>query len=149
MSSISTLKPSDLDAFRRLRIPPELLKTAAVCRVTDVQARENWGIRFDPGADLSGIIFPFFDPVTGHRVTALLRRDHPDLDTEGNPHAKYLPPWGANRTHYITPGAAALLADPTIPVVFVEAVKSALALTALASRSGRSLLAVATGGCWS
>src|ERR1035437_7053598 len=87
--------------------------------------------------------------VTGHRVTALLRRDHPDLDTEGNPHAKYLPPWGDNRHLYFPPGAAALLADPTIPVVFVEAVKSDLALTALASRSGRSLLAVATGGCWS
>jgi len=45
-------------------------------------------------------------------------------------------------------GAYAPLSDPTLLVVFVESEKAAFAISALAVRSGRRLLAIATGGCW-
>ena len=41
-----------------------------------------------------------------------------------------------------------MLSDLTVPVVVVESEKAALAVTALGMRSGRRLLAIATGGCW-
>jgi Domain of unknown function (DUF3854) len=40
------------------------------------------------------------------------------------------------------------LADTSVPVVIVEAEKSALAMSALADRHGRRLLAIAAGGVW-
>jgi len=35
-----------------------------------------------------------------------------------------------------------------VPIIFVEAEKSALALTAWAERTGKKILTVAMGGCW-
>jgi hypothetical protein len=142
-----TLSESDLKMFARLSIKPSLLAEARICRVTDSEARGMYGIRFD--GDVSGIVFPYPDPASGYRVTARLRRDHPEVDTDGKPQDKYICPWGDNRHLYFPPGAGALLGDVTVPVVIVEAEKSALALTALGDRHGRRLLAIATGGCWS
>ena len=49
---------------------------------------------------------------------------------------------------YFPPGCGELLQDPTVPIILVEAEKSALALTALAQRVRSKYLAVAMGGCW-
>src|SRR5439155_11712935 len=98
--------------------------------------------------DLSEIVFPDFDPVTGNRVTARLRRDRPEVDSEGKPQNKYICPHGDNRHLYFPPGAEELIKDAAVPLVFVEAEKSALALTAIARRQGQRLLAIGTGGCW-
>ncbi len=144
----TSLTESDLTAFKRLGIGPELLAQARVERVGDQQARNDYGIRFSPVSDLSGIVFPYLSSVTGQRVTARLRRDHPELDLEGKPLQKYLCPFGDGRHLYILPGAKELLADSACPVVIVEAEKSVLALTALAGRSGHKLVAIGTGGCW-
>jgi Domain of unknown function (DUF3854) len=100
-------------------------------------------------ADLAGLIFPYLDPHSGRRVTCRLRRDRPEVDAEGKPRNKYLSPYGDNRHLYFAPGAGPLLANQTVPVVFVEAEKSSLAIAALAERMGRQLLCVGTGGCWS
>jgi hypothetical protein len=48
-------------------------------------------------------------------VERALRRD-----TSPKPENKYICPYGDNRHLYFPPGAASLLADPTVPVVFVE-----------------------------
>jgi hypothetical protein len=93
-------------------------------------------------------MFPYYDPETGSRVTARLRRDHPEMGADGKLENKYLSPWGDNRHLYFPPGAAPLLKDTGVTAVFVEAEKSALALTALAARTQRKMLAIATGGCW-
>jgi hypothetical protein len=136
--------------FARFGIGPELVTAAGVFRVSDLKARGyGLSLRDHPAADLSGIVFPYFDPVSGQRVTARLRRDHPEVDSEGKLQNKYISPWGDNHHVYFPPGAASLLGDPTATVVFVEAEKSSLAITALMKRTGRQLLAVATGGCWS
>jgi hypothetical protein len=84
------LTVADLEMFGRLGILPELLSRAGVSRVTDAEARCDYGITAD--GDLAGIIFPYSDPLTGERVSARLRRDHPELDSGGKPLCKYSPP---------------------------------------------------------
>ena len=54
------LREADLAGFARLRIPPELLAEAGVCRVTDAEARDVYGIL--GSGDMSGIAFPYFAP---------------------------------------------------------------------------------------
>jgi len=136
---------ADLEMFARFGIPPDLLDKAGVRRVTDAEAR-RYGIT--GSGDLGGIFIPYFDPVTGRRVTARLRRDHPEVGANRKPQNKYISPYGDNSHLYFPPGAGVLLPDITVPIVIVEAEKSALALTALAAANGRRLLVVATGGCW-
>lgn len=141
------LLESDLERFARFGIGLDLLAAACICRVTDGEAREVWGFRYSPRSDLSGIVFPYFDPVSGHRVTARLRRDRPEVDSEGKPQNKYLSAYGDNRHLYFPPGAGGLLKDVAVPVLFTESEKASLAFTALGQRAGRKFLCVATGGC--
>lgn len=143
------LLPDDVAMFARIGVDEALVRAAQVGRLTSKEARAyGFSLRDRPTANLSGLVFPYHDPETGCRVTARLRRDKPEVDSDGKPQNKYLCPWGDNRHLYFPPGAGALLSDVTAPTVVVEAEKSALAITALASRCGRRFLAVATGGCW-
>src|SRR5438477_7901531 len=98
---------------------------------------------------MSGIAYPYFPPVSGneHRWTARLRRDNPDLEN-GKAKRKYVCPYGDHRHLFFPPGAAALLADIHVPLIFVEAEKSALALRSWADRVGKKYLPVAMGGCY-
>jgi predicted P-loop ATPase len=130
--------------FGRLHIDSELLVRARVKRVTDLEARQEFGLS-GPG-DNAGILFPYVDDI-GVRRTARLRRDNPEIEN-GKPIRKYLAPYGDRRHLYITPGDHHLAQDTSIPIVIVEAEKSALALRAFADRTGRALLPIATGGCW-
>jgi hypothetical protein len=139
------LRESDLSTFARLRIPIELLVLAGVERVTDPEAREKFGIA--GSGDMSGIVFPYLDACNGRRTTARVRRDNPEIEA-GRTKRKYILPFGDRRHLYFPPGSADLLADPTIPIILVEAEKSSLALTAFAQRAGRKYLSIATGGCW-
>jgi hypothetical protein len=143
--SFSTLTEADLQMFVGLGIGEALLRSAQVRRVADPQARELLGSAH-PG-DLSGIAFPYLSPINGEVWSYRLRRDHPEIDADGKPKDKYLCPRGHNRL-YFPPGAGPLLTDAMVPLAIVEAEKSALALTALAARHGRRLLALAVGGCW-
>lgn len=143
-----SLSQADLKMFACFAIPPELLEQAYVVRVTDDEAR-SFGIQFSSAANLSGILFPYFDPLNVlHRVTARLRRDHPDLEG-GKPKNKYLCPSKDRRHLYFVPGCSELVKDTAVPVVLVEAEKSVLALTAWSKRTGRKILPVGMGGSWS
>lgn len=142
---ITNLRSSDLSIFERLGIPSELLVLAGVERVTDREAREKYGIM--GSGDMSGIAFPYVDPSDGRRKTARIRRDNPEIEA-GQPKRKYVSAYGDRRHLYFPPGARELLADPAVPIILVEAEKSALALTAFAQRTGRKCLPVAMGGCW-
>ncbi len=62
-------------------IDRELVVAAGVRSVTGQEAREA-GFKLSLASDLSGIVFPFYDPETGHCVTARLTRNHPDTDSE-------------------------------------------------------------------
>jgi hypothetical protein len=100
------------------------------------------GLHGYQGADLEGILFPYFSPTTGVRVGGRLRLDHPLPDG-----GKYISEPGC-RHLYFPPGISHLLQDTSVPVILVEAEKSALALTALAARAGRKMLFMAISGCW-
>ena len=145
MNSILKLTARDLEAFSRLGIPADLLVQACVERVTNQVAREDYGIC--GYGDCTGIVFPYFDPINGQRLTARLRRDHPEIE-DGKPKNKYISAYGDRRHLYFLPGCTALLVNPTVTIVLVEAEKSVLALAAWAERNGRKILPVAMGGCW-
>src|SRR5437667_12638648 len=136
------LTPADLAMFLRLGIPAELLNRAGIERVTDREARERFGIV--GYGDMSGIVFPYMDPMNGHRWTARVRRDNPEIEGR-KPRNKYISAYGDRRHLYFPPGSAELMHDPAVPIVLVEAEKSALALVTWAARMGRKLLPVADG----
>ena len=140
-----TLNQRDLAMFRKLGIGPELLTQAGVERVSDLEARDTYGT--NGYGDRAGLVFPYFDPVDGQRRTARLRRDNPEIE-DGKPKNKYISAYGDRRHLYFVPGCSNLLDDHAVPIVLVEAEKSALALTAWAERSGRKIIPVAMGGCW-
>ena len=144
---LSLLIPEHAAIFARLRIDPDLLDASGIHSVTDQQARDE-GFMLSAPSDLSGFSIPYFDPDRRVRVTARLRRDHPDINAAGKPKRKYVCAYGDNRHVYFPPGVRALLADTSVPLIFVESEKSTLAVAALSTRSGRKILAIATGGCW-
>lgn len=137
------LRPEHAETLARLRIPPDMLEGAGVQSVADIEAREMLGLHGHHGADLGGILFPYRSPITGNRVGARIRLDHP-LPNDGG---KYVCEPGC-RHLFFPPNVANLLSDVTVPAVIVEAEKSALALRVLADRVARPMLAIALGGCW-
>ena len=139
------LTERDLEQFDSLGIPLELLTDAQVRRVTTEQAREA-GIRFN--GDLAGVLFPRIDLATGYSAGVRLRRDHPEVDQDGNPRHKYISSYGDRPRLYFSPGAGDLLQETAVAVVVVEAEKSVLAVVAAGQREERRLLVVGTGGCW-
>ncbi len=60
----NALTADDLAMFEKLGIPPDLLADAHICRVTDAQARRDYGMLCDAAKDLSGVLFAYFSPVS-------------------------------------------------------------------------------------
>jgi hypothetical protein len=142
---IINLLDSDFALFARFGISGQLLALAGIERVTDQTAREKYGI--SGSGDMSGVVFPYFDPQTGRRTTARVRRDNPEIE-DRQPKRKYVSAYGDRQHLYFPPASKELLADPSVPIILVEAEKSVLAMTAFAERVGRKYLAVGLGGCW-
>jgi hypothetical protein len=138
------LTAGDLAHFAVLRIPEGLLALAGIERVDDAAARSKFGIQFD--GNLDGIVFPYTS--NGARVTARLRRDNCEVDAAGKPASKYILAFGDARHAYLIPGSSDLIADKGIPILFVEAEKSVLAIWAWCQRTGRRVLPIGLGGCW-
>src|SRR5947207_2219348 len=136
------LRDSDLKVFQRLSIPIELIERAGIERVTDREAREQYGIR--GSGDMSGLAFPYFEPLTmsngRRRHYVRIRRDFPEIE-DGKTKKKYVAPYG-DRKHFYFPPSHDLFADVTVPIVLVEAEKSVLALAAWSERTGRKVLAL-------
>jgi len=141
----TNLLAADIEMFLRLRIPPELLDQAGIMRVTDREARDNFGITGQ--GDMAGIVFPYYCPVKGHRVTARLRRDNPEIE-DGKPKNKYISAYGDRRHLYFAPDRGNWREDSSVPVILVEAEKSVLAIAAWAARTGNKYVPIGTGGCW-
>ena len=137
----------DMEMFSQLGIGPELLQRARIERVDDTEARSRFGLTGSRTMDLSGIAFPYFDPLTDHRHTARVRRDRPEIEN-GQPKKKYICPYGDRRHLYLLPGTGELVKDSTAPLVLVEAEKSVLSVTAWSERVGRRILVAGLGGAW-
>jgi hypothetical protein len=144
VSTASNLTAADVELHARLGIPPELIERVAR-RVTDREAREVLSSRHT--GNLAGIIYNYNNPITGHRETCRLRRDHCELE-DGKPRDKYLSAFGDRRHLFFPPDVAELLVDITVPVIMVEAEKSSLATTAAAKTVGRRVLVPSTGGVY-
>jgi hypothetical protein len=143
---MSALTKADYEMFAGFGVSRELLDAANVVRVSDLEARNDYGVTNK--GDMSGIVFPYFVPTNGTgRVTCRLRRDHPEIE-DAKPRNKYIAPYGDVRHLYFPPSAAERLADKETVIVFVEAEKSSLTIEAWAQRNDRKILAIATGGSW-
>jgi hypothetical protein len=147
-----SLRPDDVKKLRTFGIKEDLIGRSGIFRATDKEARV-FGFKYAPTANLSGIVFPYFDG-SGQLCNARIRRDHPDLDDHGEEtQNKYISlPSTYRRGFFWPPGdLAALEKDRSRELVQVEAEKSALAGTAWAERGGHPYTFFATGGCdgWS
>jgi hypothetical protein len=136
-----------LQGFARVAISEEMVNRAKIVRVESVEARDDYGIEIDGDG---GILFPYFPrgSTTDPHHYARIRRDHPPLDESGKTFRKYVCPFGDRRHLYVPPFKRELLSDPKTIVIFVEAEKSALAITEWSERNSTPVIAVATGGCW-
>jgi putative DNA primase/helicase len=141
-SANDVLRPNHAEHLARFHIPSEILEMAGVRSVTDFEGREVLGLQGYQGADLAGILFPYLSPSTGTRVGGRIRLDCPLPDG-----GKYISESGC-RHFFFPPGVENFLHDLKVPVVIVEAEKSALAIRALADRAGQPMLPIAIGGCW-
>lgn len=135
------MTPRDQKMFTTIGVYETTLIRAGVRRVTDDEA-DALGVRFTGNRD--GIWFPRIDPWSGDVVGGRLRRDRPEVE-DGKLKNKYLSTYG-DRVHlYLSATTADALADVKVPVVFVEAEKSALMLAGL---EDVSLCPIGTGGCY-
>jgi hypothetical protein len=146
---MARLTDADEKMFFALGIDEKLIERAGIARVNSTEAQEEFGINLDGD---TGIAYPYYTPPNGkppRRVTARIRRDHPPRDANGKIERKYVSSGMDNRHLYFAPCDSTWVEDPTTPVIFVEAEKSALALLAWCERHYRRLIPVALGGCWS
>lgn len=128
--------------LERFRIPNEMLRAAKIDSFSDVKTREMMGVHGRQRDDLSGIYFPYYSPLTGE-----LKGSRIKLDNKTEDDAKYLSEQGC-RHLFFPPVAKEIIEDKSVPILIVEAEKSALAFAAYAQRSEKKLLPVAIGGCW-
>ena len=143
----ATLNDRDVQMFASIRVQIELLEEAHIERVSDTDARERFGVQGQVSKDMAGIVFPYHSYVTGHRVTARVRRDNPEFEGD-KPKNKYISAYGDGRHLYFPPDARQKLQELSTPIVLVEAEKSVLALTAWARRASAAVIPVGMGGCW-
>jgi hypothetical protein len=134
--------------FHALKITDARLLDYHIQRVTDYEARNDFGIRGSKAKKMDGLAYPYLHPQTGCRVTVRVRLDEPETDQNGKAKNKYVSAWGDRRHLYFPPDALARLEDSEAEVVLVEAEKSVLALDCWAERSERKIIPAGTGGCW-
>lgn len=135
------LTAADRAMFRKIGVGERLLTEAQIVRVDDRQGREFLGMNGKHGR-FEGILFPNVNPLTGNKRGYVIRLDHPELETGEKPLGKYMHAYGDRPHLYFAPGAKALIEDPTVPAIVVEAQKSVLAVTEWSLRTGKKILVV-------
>jgi putative DNA primase/helicase len=143
--SAAVLRPKDIERLHQFRMTDELIELHELRRVTDREAREECGIRYSQSSDLSGTAWPIWGAdgaIKGYRI----RRDNPEIEN-GKPKAKYIQSLDRARL-YFELSSRRWLSDTSVPVIFVEAYSSALAIAAWCQRIEQRYLIIATAGCW-
>ncbi len=101
----SILSPEDTAMFGCFGILTDLLAEARVQRVSDCEARSEFGIKGSPSMDMAGVIFPYYIPAVEYRVTARLRRDKPEIEEDGKAQEQiHLPLWRWQASVFSTRG---------------------------------------------
>lgn len=125
------LTTKDLHNLAESGISPEMCNAAGLFRVDSNAGGQL--INRNGSGDNAGIVFPNFWPGASRPRAYVLRRDNPDLEfsKDGKPKekGKYLSEPGRANRLYIPAGVhAEQLEDISLPLVFVEGCKKAIAL---------------------
>src|SRR5579862_805724 len=139
----------DYQDFLMLTISREIVDRAHIFRVTREEAELNYGIRIHGDG---GVCFPhFLPPLNGddiHQPAAYsVRDDSPKCDANGKAERKYVNSTG-RLYPFVPPADPHWFEDPSVPVVIVEAAKSALALLRWSEDNRRRLIPVGISGCY-
>lgn len=147
------LTPGDLEMLARSWITPEIAEANGLFRVSSAEGAELIGR--NRNGDYAGIAIPYFLPGADTVREYQLRLDHPELELTPSgttrEKAKYLFPPGRSNILYTPRGATPeMLADITLPVIFCEGAKKAIALWRLATegRDYPRFLPIAVSGVW-
>lgn len=148
-SHFETLIDKDREKFKYLRIPDHWVKQARIRRVDDFEGHK--ALSMTPQGfkgDLTGILIPYLNRFDGTLITVRLKRDNSEI-VDGKKQGKYRSPSGVPKPLYFVPGLD--YDDPQGVFVLVESELSAIAIAALAERTGQKLLPIGMGGCngWS
>lgn len=148
----STLTKSDLDALTRSYITPEIAKAAGLECVDTHEGAATVGRlnkKNAPRCNCAGIRIPYRLPESDVVRDWRLRRDNPEVDSNGKEINKYLSPPGKGNLFYFTPSAKkAWLQDVKVSAVFVEGEKKALALQRFFDECGAQVLVIGLPGVW-
>jgi hypothetical protein len=144
---MSVLTEVDYQQFLRLTIPRHIVERAHIFRVSKDEAESEYGIRIH-GA--GGIAFPHFLPPlndTSRAAAYSVRDDAPKYDASGKAERKYVASRG-RQYPYVAPVDHDWYQDPNVPVILVEAAKSALTLLRWCEDNRRRLIPVGIAGCF-
>jgi len=144
----SPLRPADLEMFQAIGVTTHTaVELAGVRPVTHIESQEVCGIRYKSD-HLEGLAFPYLNPDNDAIQTWRVRRDNPEVDSDGRPIAKYVSP--PDRKHlYFAPGCYPHLADTSTLGILVESQKAVLSILDAEVRTGRRhALLIGTDGCW-
>jgi hypothetical protein len=152
------LTSTDFHDLAKSWISAEEAHAAGLFRVNNDEARE-YGFSRNGHVDLSGVLFPYVDPIDGRVRGYRLRRDNPEVEHKNGqlkPRAKYLsPPGQPNFLYFPLATRPEWLHDVSLPVVLVEGEKKDIALHRLAwhdlgdSAERPRFLAIGISGAWS
>lgn len=151
MSDRADITAQDQATLRQSYITPDLARQARIFRVDSLEGAELVGR--NGGGNYAGLVFPNIWPGEPRPREYRLRRDRPDLERKPDgtlkEKAKYLSPPGRANLFYIPPGTPPeYLSDVTIPAVFTEGEKKALALLRFFAERGERVLVIALPGVW-
>src|SRR5438128_3029293 len=91
MTNLYALTQRDYDWFERSTITRPIAEKFAF-RVDDVEGAAQVGQKLTALRPMRGIIFRYFSAFGGHERERRLRRDIPDVDSNGKESAKYIGP---------------------------------------------------------
>lgn len=144
----------DRQMFEQSYLTLEMVKAQGWWRAADsINGFDALGHKPTALKDYNGIVIVYTHPITGLERERVLRLDNPGHDAEGKEQGKYRGPIGRTNMFYIPLGVAVeWLRDISIPVVFVEGEKKALALWRIAlenMRDGKPLfIPIGLRGVW-
>jgi len=153
------LTQNDLDNLAASFITADIANQAGFFRVNDLEGAEIVGAKRNAGTDYSGVVMPYLLPNQTSPREYRLRRDNPDGERKPDGTIKdikkYLSPPGRTGMFYFPPNSQKeWLADVSLPLVFSEGEKKALALHRAAwhgltdAASAPKFLAIGLGGVW-
>lgn len=154
---MNSLSQTDFERLGHSFISREIAEQAKLRRVNEEEGAAIVGRKRNANSSYSGIVFPYFWPLTENPHLYRLRRDSPDLDRSQDgtykQKGKYLCAPNSRNYLYFPPNVSHdHLTDITLPIVITEGEKKALALYRLSTEDLTiphwHYVPLALGGVW-